>query len=166
MHSCAQAPKYSQQRLVRTPVQNQRSHLPTASARARSLPREMRLREAPSQFLQRHAEALLASRAGVAASYYGACGLLFAVATALHGAFTRHAAALHVLCCACVRQLAVLLCCPAVLGCMGRPMLAGSNLEMAPQTCSPSYASSARALPDPAAPLPACLSRMGTLLPG
>lgn len=69
----------------------------------------MRLREAPSQFLQRHAEALLASRAGVAASYYGACGLLFAVATALHGAFTRQAAALHVLCCACVRQLAVLL---------------------------------------------------------
>ena len=53
------------------------------------------MREAPAQYLRRHAEALLASRAGVACSYYGAAGLLFAVATALHGAFTRQAAAVQ-----------------------------------------------------------------------
>lgn len=47
------------------------------------------MREAPGPYLRRHAEALLASRAGVAVSYYGACGLLFAVASALHGALTR-----------------------------------------------------------------------------
>lgn len=60
-----------------------------------SLPRELRMREAPAQYLRRHAEALLASRAGVACSYYGAAGLLFAVATALHGAFTRQAGAVQ-----------------------------------------------------------------------
>lgn len=49
----------------------------------------MRLRESPAQLLKRHLDTLLASRAGVAASYYGACGLLFAVGSALHGAFVR-----------------------------------------------------------------------------
>lgn len=55
----------------------------------RSLPRSLRIREAPVQAARRHALALLDSPAGWVASYYAAGGLVFSVGLAMHGAWQR-----------------------------------------------------------------------------